>query len=90
MIRGDRYGYQLTFFRSAANADSPDRQSNLAANQIYMAHFAITDGQAGEHYSFERYSRGAGDLAGAIGEPAFEVWLEDLERARESSRVAWK
>ncbi len=74
---GDRYGYQLTFFRSAANAESSERQSNLAANQIYMAHFAVTDGRANKHYSFERYSRGAGELAGAIGEPTFEVWLED-------------
>jgi predicted secreted hydrolase len=74
---GERYGYQLTFFRSAANAGSPDRQSNLAANQIYMAHFAVTDESSTKHHSFERYSRGAGDLAGASGEPAFEVWLED-------------
>ncbi len=74
---GERYGYQLTFFRSAAGADSPDRQSNLAANQIYMGHFAVTDQPANRHHSFERYSRGAGGLAGATGDPAFEVWLED-------------
>ena len=74
---GERYGYQLTFFRSAANANSPERPSNLAANQIYMAHFAVTEESAAKHHSFERYSRGAGDLAGALGEPAFAVWLED-------------
>jgi predicted secreted hydrolase len=25
----------------------------------------------------DRYSRGAGELAGAVGEPRFRVWLED-------------
>src|SRR5690606_15493664 len=51
--------------------------SDLATNQVYMAHFALTDGGRGEHESFERYSRGAGGLADATGEPAFSVWLED-------------
>lgn len=74
---GDEYGYQLTFFRSALTPDEPDRTSDLATNQVYMAHFAVTDGKANEHRSFDRYSRGAGGLAGASGEPNFEVWLED-------------
>lgn len=74
---GDEYGYQLTFFRSALTPDEPDRTSDLATNQVYMAHFAVTDGAANEHRSFDRYSRGAGGLAGASGEPNFEVWLED-------------
>lgn len=71
------YGYQLTFFRSALTPDLPERPSTLASNQVYMAHFAITDGAQGEHVSFERFSRGAGGLAGATGEPGFSVWLED-------------
>lgn len=74
---GNAYGYQLTFFRSALSAQAPERASSLAANQVYMAHFALTDAARNEHESFERYSRGAGGLAGAQGEPGFEVWLED-------------
>lgn len=74
---GATYGYQLTFFRSALTPDQPDRPSMLASNQVYMAHFAITDGARDEHVSFERFSRGAGGLAGATGEPDFSVWLED-------------
>jgi predicted secreted hydrolase len=74
---GNQYGYQLTFFRSALTPDAPERQSDLATNQIYMAHFALTDGNAQRHRSFERFSRGAGALAGATGDPAFRVWLED-------------
>ena len=74
---GGDYGYQLTFFRSALTPGMPARASDLASNQIYMAHFAMTDGQRGEHESFERFSRGAGSLAGAQGEPSFKAWLED-------------
>jgi len=75
--RGNQYGYQLTFFRSALTPDLPERTSDLATNQIYMAHFAVTNGAANDHQSFERFSRGAGGLAGATGEPAYAVWLED-------------
>ena len=74
---GNQYGYQLTFFRSALTPDLPERTSALATNQIYMAHFAVTNGAANDHQSFERFSRGAGGLAGATGEPEYAVWLED-------------
>jgi len=74
---GNLYGYQLTFFRNALTPDAPARSSDLATNQIYMAHFALTDGTAQRHHSAERFSRGAGELAGATGAPTFSVWLED-------------
>jgi predicted secreted hydrolase len=73
---GREFGYQLTFFRSALAPDMPERESSLATNQMYMAHFALTDAAASHHVSFERFSRGSADLAGATGEPVFEVWLE--------------
>ena len=47
--RGNDYGYQFTIFRSALTPEMPARASDLATNQIYMAHFAITDGAANEH-----------------------------------------
>ncbi|MGL4650434.1 MAG: lipocalin-like domain-containing protein [Caldilineaceae bacterium] len=74
---GEQFGYQLTFFRSALTPEEIARDSSLASNQVYMAHFAISDAQAETHWSFDRYSRGAAGLAGATGEPAFSVWLED-------------
>ena len=74
---GASHGYQLTFFRTALAASMAARTSTLATNQVYMAHFALTDGVRAEHESFDRYSRGAGGLAGAQGEPHFQVWLED-------------
>ncbi|MBX3015510.1 MAG: carotenoid 1,2-hydratase [Caldilineaceae bacterium] len=75
---GQAYGYQLTFFRSALTPTQPTRPSDLATNQIYMAHFALTNVAAQQHASFERFSRGAGGLAGATGEP-YAIWLEDWE-----------
>lgn len=75
---GRHFGYELTFFRSAllpADQAMP-RSSDWAANQIYMAHFTITDVRAASFYAFERFARGAAGLAGAQAEP-YQVWLED-------------
>ncbi|MGH2606601.1 MAG: lipocalin-like domain-containing protein, partial [Anaerolineales bacterium] len=69
------FGYQLTFFRVGLAPESPPRLSRLAASQIYFAHFALSRPD-GAYRSFERFSRGAGDLAGASGVP-FTVWLEN-------------
>jgi predicted secreted hydrolase len=74
--RGAIYGFQLTFFRRGLTPGPPPGGPGLATNQVYFAHFAITDAAGGRHVSAERFSRGAGSLAGATGEP-FAVWLED-------------
>ena len=62
---GSRYGFQLTFFRFRLAANSSERRSRWAAEQVYMAHFAVTDVEARRFHAFERFSRGALDLAGA-------------------------
>ena len=74
---GKAFGYQLTFFRFALTPQMPERSSGFATNQVYMAHFAVTDASNGEYFCFERRSRGAGGLAGAMGDPTYKVWLED-------------
>ena len=75
---GEHFGYQLTFFRRALAP--PDqrtgRDSAWTADQVYMAHLALTDVSGGKHYAFEKLARGAAGLAGAQAEP-FRVWLED-------------
>ena len=73
---GRRFGYQLTFFRFALSPDPPARGSRWASNQAYMAHFAISDVQGNRFHYFERFGRGALDLAGATGRP-LRVWLDD-------------
>src|SRR3990172_2887840 len=70
-----RFGFQLTFFRRGLSPGPPP-VAGLATNQIYFAHFALTDVGAGRHASAERLSRGAAGLAGASGQP-FRVFVED-------------
>jgi predicted secreted hydrolase len=86
---GEHFGYQLTFFRRALAP--PDqrtgRASAWAADQVYMAHLALTDVSSGKHYAFEKLARGAAGLAGAQGEP-FRVWLEDWSVAGPSAGQA--
>ncbi len=77
---GHQFGYQFTLFRSAITPDDPDRQSDWATRQLYMAHFALTDVQANTFHASERLSRGAVGLAGVTTEP-FRAWLDDWEIA---------
>ena len=72
---GRRFGYQLTFFRSALAPDPPARDSAWATRDAWLAHFALTDTAAESFRSFERWSRGALGLAGARVEP-LRVWVE--------------
>lgn len=75
---GEHFGYQLTFFRRALlpPGERAERASAWATDQVYLAHFAVTDVAGGKHSAFEKLARGAGGVAGAQAEP-FRVWLED-------------
>ena len=82
---GRAFGYQLTFFRralqppaaeAAATGSDGDAESDWRTNQIYLAHFTISDVANGDFYERERFARGAAGLAGAQAEP-YRVWLED-------------
>ena len=73
---GGRFGYELTFFRRGVGTGAVARSSEWATEQIYFAHFALTDVEKGEFYAFERFSRDALGLAGASATP-FRVWIED-------------
>jgi predicted secreted hydrolase len=72
---GRSFGFQLTFFRRGLSPGAPPDGPGLATNQVYFAHFAITDVTGRRHEFAERWARGAAGLAGATGEP-FAVWLE--------------
>src|SRR5689334_14759920 len=50
---GRHFGYQLTFFRRAITPTLPARSSEWATNQVYFAHFAITDVKSNDHFSTE-------------------------------------
>ncbi len=73
---GRRFGYELTFFRISLSPVKPQSSSAWRTNQIYMAHFALTDADTGRFHAFERFSRGAAGLAGASKEK-LHIWLDD-------------
>ncbi len=77
---GRRFGFELTIFRFALIPDLPVTQSNWRSNQVYIAHFAVTDADRERFFAAERFSRGALGLAGAASSP-FRVWIEDWEIA---------
>lgn len=75
-----RFGLQFTIFRSALSPDTTAdvRASDWAANQMYMAHVALTDVAGGAFHASETFARGAAGLAGAEAEP-LRVWLGNIE-----------
>jgi len=75
---GRPFGYQLTVFRRAIAPPAlsgASLQNTFGFRQVYFAHFAISDVEGKTHHAFERFSRGAGGLAGAQSAP-FRAWVE--------------
>ena len=76
---GRHVGFELTFFRTALAPPEPaaaPRASAWGTNQVYLAHFAVTDTAGGRFHAASRLGRGAIGLGGAQARP-FRVWLED-------------
>lgn len=84
---GRHFGFQMTFFRFGIDAAPPERPSAWATDQLWMAHFAVTDTDAGEFHADEKFERQALGLAGAETTP-FRVWLDDWELAS-AGGAAW-
>jgi predicted secreted hydrolase len=99
---GERFGFELTFFRYAlAPAERAASENATAASaagavestwrtrQIYMAHFAVTDVARGRFRFRQKLSRGAVGLAGAGAAP-LHVWLDDWSiNAAVSAETPW-
>ena len=77
---GRRFGFELTIFRFALSPRARASESAWRSNQVYIAHFAVTDASGNTFYVAERFSRGALGLAGAQAEP-FRVWIDDWQIA---------
>ena len=77
---GRPFGFQFTIFRRAltpvTETINSNSSSNWRSNQVYFAHFTISDIAKQSFYTKERFSRGAAGLAGAQASP-YQVWLED-------------
>lgn len=78
---GRRFGFQFTIFRRAITpqAADADSDSEWRTNQIYLAHFTVSDIGGEQFFHDERFSRSSADLAGATVDPRYRVWVEDWE-----------
>ena len=74
---GRSFGFELTFFRRAIPPDDvKTRPSRWSVDQLYLAHFAVTD-IAGRRFHFsEKLSRAGLGKAGA-DESRLRVWIDD-------------
>lgn len=79
---GRHFGFELTFFRVAMTPErvAADEASAWRTNQVWMAHFAVTDSEGGRFIARERLSRAALELAGASADP-FRIWVKDWSAA---------
>ena len=71
--KGQRLGYQLTFFRIGAVA-KPAVESPWALRDVWMAHFAVSDIEGNEYHYADRLNRAGPGIAGATVE---RIWNED-------------
>jgi predicted secreted hydrolase len=88
---GERFGFELTFFRFAvAPQGAPPASpapSAWRAREIYMAHFAVSDVARRRFRFAQKISRAALGLAGAGAEP-LHVWLDDWSLTRAAPQAA--
>lgn len=82
---GQRFGYQLTFFRIGVDP-APASPSRWAVRDLFMTHLALTD-VTGRTYRFtERMNRAGPGWAGA-SPTAYRVWNEDWSASRGAGGV---
>ena len=91
---GERFGFELTFFRFAlaphsATGPAPSGgASRWRTRQIYMAHFAITDVARRQFRFTQKLARDALGLAGAQGSP-LRIWIDDWSLACAAPAARW-
>ncbi len=76
---GRRFGYELTFFRVGVRPGDPGPrggQSKWRGNELFPAHFALTDEQGKTFYHVERFAREALGM-GRASSTALDVKADD-------------
>ena len=89
---GRRFGYQVTFFRSAIrpSANNPcDDDIAWCTDHVWMGHAAVSDVASGEHMAAEIFIRQEPGLAGANLDP-FRVWLQDWQLIARGNEFPWE
>lgn len=74
--KGNRYGYELTFFREGIGREQADPKNAWTVDDIYLAHLAITDATGRRFAMEDRVSRKGPGIAGARSD-RLRVWLRD-------------
>lgn len=69
---GHRLGFELTFFRQGVSRGKP-QTSDWDIEDIYLAHFALSDLDGGRFYHTERVNRAGPGLAG-VSQQTAKVW----------------
>jgi predicted secreted hydrolase len=86
---GQKFGYQLTFFRSAFAPKPATRPSGWATNDLYFAHAAVSD-LSGKKFVFKDLAqRGRAGLAGA-SDRTLDVSLLDWSCKLDGSSIRLK
>lgn len=67
-----RFGMQATFFRLARRPALDDPEAAFGDSQLYLAHFAVTDGAAGRFRHEERLNRQGWDAGARVGD--LDLW----------------
>lgn len=85
---GERYGFELTFFRVAMRPDEVISDSPWRARDLVLGHLAVTDVAHDAFHHEEVMQRAAAGLAGAR-EDRLHVWAGDwsVEQVGESFRL---
>lgn len=79
---GERFGYQLTFFRSGLK-DLIEKGSPAGVENLVLAHFALSDEVHKKFVYFEKIGR-EGKTAGA-DDRRYHVWIEEWQVGLEGS-----
>ncbi|MBW1916801.1 MAG: carotenoid 1,2-hydratase [Deltaproteobacteria bacterium] len=75
---GERFGYELTFFRVGLKKPDPEARSAWALHTLYFAHLALTDINRGTFFYKEKVGRGALGMSGAATD-RYRVWINDWQ-----------
>lgn len=87
--QGRRFGYQLTFFRTALSPEAPARTSRWAFRDAYIGHFTITDVEQSKFYYDQRIARGALHMADACAD-SLEVHIGEWSAKGGNAIIALK
>ncbi len=83
-----KFGFELTFFRSGIKNEQAVKSGPWAVNNIYMTHFALTDINGKNFFHSEKLCRPGVGKAGAsrYSDKAFKAWTENWSLEAENGK----